>query len=215
VITFGRTDATPVSVQNAMCLGCHEKSQAAQWHIGPHDVNNVSCAACHDSHKTKDAVLSKATQSDVCYTCHVAERSQFLKPYAHPVRQAKLACSDCHAPHGTTAPKQLVRATLNDTCYECHAEKRGPLLWEHQPVTEDCSTCHAAHGSSNPGMVKLRGPLLCQSCHSQQGHPSFAYGPSGLPGGTAPTTALALGNCMNCHSQVHGSNHPSGSSLTR
>jgi predicted CXXCH cytochrome family protein len=117
--------------------------------------------------------------------------------------------------HGSTNPYNLVRATLNDTCYECHAEKRGPLLWEHQPVTEDCSTCHAAHGSSNPGMVKLRGPLLCQSCHSQQGHPSLGYGPSGLPGNAAPATALALGNCMNCHSQVHGSNHPSGSSLTR
>ena len=133
----------------------------------------------------------------------------------HPVRQGKLACSDCHQPHGTTAQKQLVRATINDTCYECHAEKRGPMLWEHQPVTEDCSTCHAAHGSSNPGMVKMRGPVLCQSCHSQQGHPSLAYGPSGLPGNPSPSTALALGNCMNCHSQVHGSNHPSGSSLTR
>jgi hypothetical protein len=62
----------------------------------------------------------------------------------------------------------------------------------------------------------MRGPLLCQSCHSQQGHQSFSYGPSGLPGGGGPTvTALALGNCMNCHSQVHGSNHPSGSTLTR
>ena len=39
---------------------------------------------------------------------------------------------------------------------------------------------------------------------------------TGLPGGTGPTvSSLALGNCMNCHSQVHGSNHPSGSSLTR
>ncbi|MEY2920030.1 MAG: hypothetical protein RL261_1335 [Pseudomonadota bacterium] len=215
MIKFGRNADTPVPVQNAMCLGCHEKNQAAQWHIGPHDVNNVSCAACHDSHKAKDAVLSKITQPEVCYTCHVAEKSQFLKPYAHPVRQGRLACSDCHKPHGTTAQKQLVRATINDTCYECHAEKRGPMLWEHQPVTEDCSTCHAAHGSSNPGMVKMRGPLLCQSCHSQQGHPSFAYGPSGLPGSSSPTTALGLGNCMNCHSQVHGSNHPSGSSLTR
>jgi hypothetical protein len=64
-------------------------------------------------------------------------------------------------------------------------------------------------------MVKLRGPLLCQSCHSQQGHPSVGHGPAGLPGGTSPATSLALGNCMNCHSQVHGSNHPSGSSLTR
>ena len=215
MIKFGRSADTPVPVQNAMCLGCHEKTQAAQWHVGPHDVNDVSCAACHDSHQAKDAVLSKITQPEVCYTCHVAEKSQFLKPYAHPVRQGKLACSDCHQPHGTTAQKQLVRATINDTCYECHAEKRGPLLWEHQPVTEDCSSCHAAHGSSNPGMVKMRGPVLCQSCHSQQGHPSFAYGPSGLPGNSSPTTALGLGNCMNCHSQVHGSNHPSGSSLTR
>jgi len=57
--------------------------------------------------------------------------------------------------------------------------------------------------------------LLCQSFESQQGHPCFAYGPSCLPGGIAPTTSLGLGNCMNCHSQVHGSNHPSGSSLTR
>ncbi len=215
MIKFGRTADTPVGVQNAMCLGCHEQTAVANWHMGPHDVNSVSCAACHDSHKAKDAVLARATQPEVCYTCHVAERSQFQKVYAHPVRQGKLACSDCHAPHGTVAQKQLVRATVNDTCYECHAEKRGPMLWEHQPVTEDCSTCHAPHGSSNPGMVKQRGPLLCQSCHSQQGHPSLGYGPSGLPGNAAPATALALGNCMNCHSQVHGSNHPSGSSLTR
>ena len=108
MITFGRTDVTPVGVQNKMCLGCHEQTAAANWHVGPHDTNNVSCAACHDSHKAKDAVLTRATQPEVCYTCHVAERSQFLKAYAHPVRQGKLACSDCHAPHGTTAQKQLV-----------------------------------------------------------------------------------------------------------
>ncbi len=215
MIRFGRDSETPVATQNAMCLGCHEKSTAAAWHIGPHDQNKVSCASCHDSHARKDAVLARSTQPDVCYTCHTAERADFMKAYAHPVRQGKVSCSDCHAPHGTTAGSQLTRATLNDTCYECHAEKRGPMLWEHAPVTEDCSTCHAPHGASNPGMVKLRGPLLCQSCHSQQGHPSFAYGPSQLPGGASASTALALGNCMNCHSQVHGSNHPSGSTLTR
>jgi DmsE family decaheme c-type cytochrome len=216
MIGFGRDEATPIEVQNAMCLGCHEKSAAQQWHVGPHAANRVSCASCHDSHKTRDAVLARATQPDVCYQCHVSERAQFLKAYAHPVRQGKLACSDCHSSHGNTTQRQLIRPTLNETCYECHAEKRGPLLWEHQPVTEDCASCHAAHGSSNPGMVKFRGPLLCQSCHSQQGHPSLAYGPAQLPGaGGPPATALPLGNCMNCHSQVHGSNHPSGSALTR
>jgi DmsE family decaheme c-type cytochrome len=216
VIRFSRDSAAPVAVQNGMCLGCHEKSMASSWHVGAHDAANVSCASCHDSHARKDAVLSTRTQAEVCYTCHVAERSQFLKPYAHPVRQGQLACSDCHAPHGSTADKQLVKATLNQTCYECHADKRGPFLWEHAPVAEDCSSCHSPHGASNPGMLKARGPVLCQSCHSQQGHPSVAYGPSGLPGGGGPpVSSLALGNCMNCHSQVHGSNHPSGATLTR
>jgi DmsE family decaheme c-type cytochrome len=217
VIRFGRDSATPVAEQNGMCLACHEKSAtAASWHTGPHAANDVSCASCHDSHARKDAVLATRTQADVCYTCHVAERGQFQKPFAHPVRQGQLACSDCHAPHGTTAESQLVKATVNDTCYTCHADKRGPFLWEHAPVAEDCATCHDPHGSVHRGMVKARGPLLCQSCHSQAGHQSFSYGPSGLPGGGgAPASSLALGNCMNCHSQVHGSNHPSGSTLTR
>ena len=216
VIRFSRDSAAPVSVQNGMCLACHEKSAASAWHSGPHAANDVSCASCHDSHARKDPVLATSTQADVCFTCHVAERGQFLKMFAHPVRQGQLACSDCHAPHGTTAEKQLVKATLNQTCYECHAEKRGPFLWEHAPVPEDCSTCHDPHGSSQPGMLRTRGPMLCQSCHTQQGHQSFAYGPSGLPGGSGPVvSSLALGNCMNCHSQVHGSNHPSGSTLTR
>jgi DmsE family decaheme c-type cytochrome len=216
VIRFGRDSQTPVAVQNGTCLTCHGKSMNASWHAGPHDANKVSCASCHNSHVAKDPVLSARTQADVCYTCHVAQRGQFLKPYAHPVKQGKIACSDCHQPHGSTSEAQLVKATVNQTCYQCHAEKRGPFLWEHAPVPEDCSNCHAPHGSTNPGMLTARGPLLCQSCHSQQGHPSLSYGPSGLPGGTGPATStLVLGNCMNCHSQVHGSNHPSGASLTR
>jgi DmsE family decaheme c-type cytochrome len=216
MIRFGRDSAAPVAVQNGVCLTCHEKSLSAEWHAGPHAANDVTCASCHDLHTARDPVLAARTQDEVCYTCHVTKRAEFLRPYAHPLRQGKVACSDCHQPHGTSAPSQLVKSSVNQTCYQCHAEKRGPFLWEHAPVPEDCSICHSPHGSSNPGMLKSRGPLLCQSCHSQQGHPSFAYGPSNLPGGSGPTVStLTLGNCMNCHSQVHGSNHPSGSTLTR
>lgn len=214
-IRFGRDSETPAWAQNAMCLGCHEKMLNSSWHDGPHEANNVACAACHSIHKPVDAVRARATQPDVCYTCHAEKRSQFLKPFAHPVRQGKLACSDCHTPHGTVNDAQLVRPTINQTCYECHAEKRGPYLWEHAPVAENCDNCHSPHGSPNAAMLKTRGPLLCQSCHTQLGHQSFSYGPSGLPGGGSPATSLVLGNCTNCHSRVHGSNHPSGSTLTR
>jgi hypothetical protein len=63
-------------------------------------------------------------------------------------------------------------------------------------------------------MLKQRSPFLCQQCHQSQGHPAVPGLPSALPGGAPTATALAAG-CANCHSQVHGSNHPSGSTLTR
>ena len=105
-------------------------------------------------------------------------------------------------------------STVNDTCYTCHAEKRGPYLWEHAPVREDCTICHAPHGSTQPGMLKMRGPWLCQTCHSWEFHPSSLYdGNNVLPRGLDNHTVLR--NCMNCHPKVHGSNHPSGPRFTR
>jgi hypothetical protein len=38
--------------------------------------------------------------------------------------------------------------------------------------------------------------------------------PAGLPGGMA-SALLVGGGCVNCHSQVHGSNSPSGRALMR
>ncbi len=119
--------------------------------------------------------------------------------------------------NGSNGPTLLVGATLNETCYTCHAEKRGPFLWEHEPVREDCSICHKPHGSVNESLLKNRAPWLCQQCHLEQFHPSTAYSGTGLPGATTPSGAQQLlgKNCMNCHVQVHGSNHPSGPRKTR
>ena len=137
-----------------------------------------------------------------------------MRTSSHPVRQGKMPCSRCHNPHSSFSKALLGTANKNDTCYQCHAEKRGPYLWEHAPVAEDCSLCHDPHGSNNPGMLSMRGPMLCQSCHTQPEHQSFANGPDGLPDGNASRYLLGR-NCMNCHTQVHGSNHPSGSRLMR
>ena len=63
-------------------------------------------------------------------------------------------------------------------------------------------------------MLAMRAPLLCQGCHSQDGHPSLPQDARGLPSGTASRYLLGQ-SCMNCHDQVHGSNHPSGSKLMR
>jgi len=214
VIRFGKDSGTPVAQQNAQCLGCHEIDVGADWHAGVHVAENVACADCHALHAASDPVLATATQPDVCYGCHTLERSEAVRPFAHPLHEGKMDCSDCHRPHGSSAEFALARDTVNDTCFACHADKRGPFLWEHAPVAEDCSLCHVPHGANQPAMLRLRVPGLCQTCHAEQGHPSLAEGPNALAEGIASRFLLAQG-CLNCHTQIHGSNHPSGGRLMR
>jgi len=215
ILAFGAGSATPAESQNQVCLGCHDGAVQDAWHGGEHERGKVACADCHRVHARHDEVRTMDRQAAVCVACHERQRTEMAKPFHHPVEGNAMNCASCHSPHGSTNDFQLRRASLNDTCYDCHAEKRGPLLWEHAPVTEDCSNCHVAHGSTQPALLRARAPLLCQQCHSQAGHPSFAYGPGSLPGAGAPSSYLVAGSCLNCHSQVHGSNHPSGSRLTR
>ena len=214
LIRFGSNKPTPVAVQNGSCIGCHDADVGFGWNGGPHDSNDVACADCHTLHADNDPVLQTNTQQEVCFGCHQEERNETLRAFSHPLAEGKMACTGCHSPHGDTTELQLARQTLNETCYQCHAEKRGPFLWEHAPVAESCINCHTPHGSNHPGMLAKRAPLLCQSCHSQDGHPSIANDANGLPTGI-PSKFLLGQSCLNCHEQIHGSNHPSGSRLMR
>lgn len=215
VVRFTPDSAAPVALQNAMCNTCHQAKTGTGWHASAHAVNDVACSSCHRSHTARDPVVGTATQPEVCTTCHQVAGADTHRPFVHPIDAGKMACTGCHAVHGDVNESLLRKKTTNDTCYACHADKRGPFLWEHAPVAEDCTSCHAPHGSIHPGMLKARGPMLCQSCHSEAGHPSLAMTPaSSLPGGPRAPYTLGM-NCMNCHSQVHGSNHPSGSKLMR
>lgn len=200
--------------QNGQCLGCHATNVGFGWHDAAHNSADLGCVDCHTMHSAFDPVQQLASQPEVCLDCHRVEHSQVQKAFAHPIVEDKMACTDCHSPHGSTVGNELVRETVNETCDACHAEKRGPFLWEHAPVAEDCTICHAPHGSNQPAMLTKRAPLLCQGCHSQAGHPSLAMSTEGLPTGV-PSRFLLGESCLNCHSQVHGSNHPSGSRLMR
>ncbi len=202
--------------RNQACLTCHEGSARTGWHAGTHERNNVACTDCHRIHVEQDPVLAKVTQPETCYRCHAQQRASFQNTSAHPLRSGKMACSDCHSPHGSSAPAMLAKPTLNQTCFSCHADKRGPMLWEHAPVAEDCSLCHSPHGSVRPALLTKSPPMLCQQCHSVAGHPSVARTGASLPGGGGGGSIFLLaGSCTNCHSQVHGSNHPSGAKLMR
>jgi DmsE family decaheme c-type cytochrome len=215
LVRFDADSPTPVAVQNGKCASCHQKDLGAGWHASTHATNEVACASCHTSHAARDPVLAVSTQPEKCATCHQIERMDAHRAFAHPIDAGKMSCTGCHSVHGTNHESLLAQRTTNDTCFACHADKRGPFLWEHAPVAEDCTSCHAPHGSIHSGMLKVRGPMLCKSCHSETAHPSLAP-VAGASLGSGQRAPYTLGqNCLNCHSQVHGSNHPSGSKLMR
>jgi DmsE family decaheme c-type cytochrome len=202
--------------RNVPCLECHQGSARSAWHAGAHERGRLACTDCHKLHVERDAVRTKTTEAEVCYACHKQQRADFLKASTHPVRYGRMACSDCHNPHGTGSVAMLNKSTVNQTCYSCHAEKRGPLLWEHAPVAEDCTLCHQSHGAMHTALLNKSPPLLCQQCHTVSGHPSVARTGAALPSaGGAGAIFVVAGSCTNCHSQVHGSNHPAGAKLMR
>jgi hypothetical protein len=62
--------------------------------------------------------------------------------------------------------------------------------------------------------LTARQPWLCQQCHATSIHSSSPFSGTGIPPSGADERILGK-QCMNCHTQVHGSNHPSGARLTR
>lgn len=235
---FGLKSRTAVEARNAACLDCHQSDvERMHWKGSTHDTREVACTGCHQIHTEHDAVRERRTQPEVCFGCHKEQRSAINKPSHHPIPEGKMTCSDCHNPHGTLGEKLLVKDTVNDTCYTCHAEKRGPVLWTHAPVEEDCSNCHNPHGTTAEWMLKTRVPFLCLQCHDPVSHPGNMPGViADIPNinrnssgtnianpATNPidnwNTLSAVGKtqglaCMNCHTEVHGSNNPVGNSTT-
>jgi DmsE family decaheme c-type cytochrome len=230
---FGKRSALSAADRNTTCLGCHSKeSKRAFWGGSQHDTADVACTTCHKVHVNHDKVLARATQTDVCLTCHKEQRMQMAKPSHHPVPEGKMSCSDCHNVHGSAGAKLAKRDSTNDTCYTCHAEKRGPFVHSHEPVTQDCASCHNPHGSTVAGMLKARPPMLCQQCHTP--HVAGGVGAlGGQPGVFPPAAGAQLSpsitnitggknvvnlwqgrSCTNCHTQVHGSNNPSATHPT-
>jgi DmsE family decaheme c-type cytochrome len=207
---FSQMTANEVS---ETCLTCHNRGDHAGWEGSGHDRRNLSCGSCHSVHgpKSFEHQLIKRTESELCASCHRVQVAKTERAVAHmPVREGKMACSSCHNPHGSISNVKALRvgSSVAESCTSCHAEMRGPILWEHAPVRENCATCHDPHGSSNDRMLVVRMPMLCQRCHVATRHPSSIYDANAI---TVNKSNRMFGrSCVNCHSNVHGSNHPSG-----
>lgn len=199
----------PAREANEICLTCHQSGEQFYWKNGPHNRNGLACITCHTVHKPADtahkSMLKKANINELCLTCHKSKRFQLSRSSHMPIQEGGMTCVSCHNPHGSSAPKQLKAASVNELCEGCHADKRGPMLFDHAPVRENCLNCHEPHGSNNDKVLVAKKPFLCQRCHIGTRHPSTLYDAPDLA-----SNRLFNRSCTNCHSQIHGSNNPSG-----
>ena len=212
MVSFKRGTKAPVAQRNAICLSCHQKTARTLWQGSTHESRNVACTDCHSvMHATSErGNLKRETVLETCGNCHAQKQAQMARSSHMPVRENKMECTSCHNPHGSANDKLLLASSVNETCYSCHSEKRGPFLWQHSPVVESCSNCHDPHGSNKEKLLKVSRPRLCQQCH-----PTAHGGTTAKPSDAAAVRFVYNKQCVNCHVNLHGSNHPAGAFFTR
>ena len=208
------------------CLSCHDGNrQLAFWSSGKHVKNDVACSDCHSIHgatpepsTSRYVTTQRKLQYETCARCHRSIRAQLEKNSHHPITEGKVACSDCHNPHGALSHAMVKNESVNQLCLNCHTDKRGPFVWPHLPVEENCLSCHGPHGSNVPKLLNVKVPQLCQDCHGSA-HGQLAYGSSFAIGGANQDRAsrFEARSCINCHQTIHGSNAPTlrGEALIR
>ena len=207
IISYRKDDlGRTVEQNNAVCLNCHERGERTLWQGSTHETRGLACTDCHTIMKSVSAhfQLKTAFEPDTCFQCHKDRRAQMFRSSHMPLREGKLVCTDCHNPHGSATEAMLRQDSVNDNCYKCHAEKRGPFLFEHAPVRENCLNCHDPHGSINEHALKMSLPRLCYECHT------IDHTQAGL---NSPYTMGRA--CLNCHTNIHGSNSPAGGVFQR
>ncbi|MCK9275080.1 MAG: hypothetical protein M0P57_08315 [Syntrophales bacterium] len=139
-----------------------------------------------------------------CFRCHLSVKAEFHFRYHHPLRESRIACTDCHDPHGEDIyrPRKAFADGINATCRRCHREQARPRVFEHEALREGCTVCHNPHGSISSKLLDERDTNLCLKCHGQIASPGLV-----VLGSFNHTNFLTRGTCwsMGCHTAAHGS----------
>lgn len=208
------------------CSLCHEElnrgvEQTVHARLIVDDANGLGsgCESCHGPGSLhsmegggRHLIYNPGRSAESCLRCHIEVQGQFALPYHHPVDSGKVACVDCHDPHGPDEADFMNAGMMVESaggCAECHAEQAGPFVFEHEALREGCTVCHDPHGSPNNKMLKVANPSLCLQCHFTEQRSNAL-----MIGGVDHTGFgfIQQGSCWTagCHEAVHGS-HVNGS----
>jgi len=208
VLAIGKTKhGTVADGRTPSCTNCHGESNL---HVNrPPDAKERPKP---DRSFGKNSKTPMAERSGACLTCHQGNTRMHWQLSAHAGNE--VSCTSCHQVH-TQHDRVRDRVTQTDVCFTCHKEQRAQLRRpSRHPIAEGkvaCSDCHNPHGTTNPSLLKVRPPFLCQSCHEPDSHHSTIpnNGRATLPPGASTNQAVIMARgCVNCHTNIHGSNNP-------
>jgi DmsE family decaheme c-type cytochrome len=190
-----------------VCLSCHQDRPGFDHTAtGFHASASVNCTDCHSVHAAVTTPLLRSKASTLCVSCHLEQKMQFGKPYAHRIGRGGIECTSCHNPHGGPGVDKSLKLTMAGEipCLSCHPETQGPFVFTHVTgIAGNCLSCHEPHGSNNARMLtRSQVDQLCLECHTTL--------PTGLLGPQPPSIhdlrSARYTNCTVCHVAIHGSN---------
>lgn len=189
------------------CRGCHAKlsSEVVEFTHSPHGSGGIGCGDCHRIHPEEGGfgLLRRASEVELCTTCHASVGADFRRPFHHPVFEGMMTCTDCHSPHAPEGASRRLEPMPARGCASCHSDKKGPFAFPHAPVEGGgCGACHQPHGGFNARLlVRPQVHQLCLECHS----PVFDV-PFRQPPAFHDIRSPRYRNCTTCHREIHGSN---------
>ena len=113
---------SPAADRNASCLTCHAKNvlPRTNWTGSMHESQGLACTNCHNIHAAEQKVLSKATQAEVCFTCHKTQRAQIRHLSSHPLARHQSGSPPKMVVLGLSRPSWVDRT---ETARQEHGER--------------------------------------------------------------------------------------------
>lgn len=180
-------ETSEVSLNNKLCLGCHDKKgiygtvndkkvsiTVSQSDFANSTHNNIACVKCHSD---VDITLPRPCQTSKkvdCSNCHTAVADIYYtsghgKAYMARKKDAPF-CTDCHGTHDIrtryddTSP--TYRASIPSLCGKCHKENgkavKNTALKEVNAFTDYSSSVHGK-GLIEKGLLVS---AVCTDCHT-------------------------------------------------